>query len=432
MKDTRAKNPNAFKPRFSVKSGAIVVGAASGHNMGCRCKRSECLKKYCECFQAGVMCGAKCKCVECSNFAGSQKLIDKRRKIKDQRGAELAMKVAEQTWKGPQHQQHSARKLPVARPAVHGMRPMPSPVATPGGRLPMAMHMMHPSPSGHPYMRQMLMGPPHGHMGYSPMGMHPHVSPSAYGMYPPPHHHPPPTPNMMSTRRTSPTASATKRAESSKATISSMDMPYTRTVSTVKATPLRKSSNIASPSPMSAVKVDASAEKSGDKPSPMVITGTTSISSPQASEERQKTETPNDSTGPSDKSLVASSKPPMHPSPKDRQDPFSIQPTPAETKRQDPAKITPMPATPAPAVRLAYDPSTQKKRQVSGGSRDDETSESSGVVTFGSEYPRLPKHSALNVFSFLSKSELQESVGRVCREWYDLAKREALRPPASP
>lgn len=48
IKDTRAKNPHAFKPRFDVKNVAQGPTPESGHNMGCRCKRSECLKKYCE------------------------------------------------------------------------------------------------------------------------------------------------------------------------------------------------------------------------------------------------------------------------------------------------------------------------------------------------------------------------------------------------
>jgi len=252
------------------------------------------------------------------NFAGSQKLIDKRRKIKDQRGAELAMKVAEQAWKGTQN---SARKPPVARPAIHGMRPMPSPVATPGGRVPMHNYMMHPSPSGHrhPYMRPMLMGPPHGHMGYSPMGMHPHVSPSGY-MYPPPHHqyhHPPPTPSLGATRRTSPTASATKSDASE-----SVKMPYNKTVS-AKETPSRDASRA---SPLSAVKFDASADKESET-SPMAA----HPDKDDSSSEKQAGGTPRDRPD---------SGQPVHP-------------TPAETMKPGPAKITPMPGTPAPAVRLA-------------------------------------------------------------------------------
>lgn len=34
---------------------------------GCNCKRSRCIKKYCECFAHGLRCADPCTCVDCHN-----------------------------------------------------------------------------------------------------------------------------------------------------------------------------------------------------------------------------------------------------------------------------------------------------------------------------------------------------------------------------
>jgi hypothetical protein len=36
---------------------------------GCRCKKSKCSKKYCECYQNGLQCTSLCRCVDCSNHS---------------------------------------------------------------------------------------------------------------------------------------------------------------------------------------------------------------------------------------------------------------------------------------------------------------------------------------------------------------------------
>ncbi|KAF6778292.1 hypothetical protein AHF37_01959 [Paragonimus kellicotti] len=60
IKLTLERNPLAFHPKIGESDRK--------HSKGCNCKRSGCLKNYCECYEAKISCSNLCRCQGCRNY----------------------------------------------------------------------------------------------------------------------------------------------------------------------------------------------------------------------------------------------------------------------------------------------------------------------------------------------------------------------------
>ena len=65
----RMNNANAFKgTALEIEDQAVQTPRGTTKMIrGCRCKRSRCQKKYCECYSAGIKCTTNCVCKDCVN-----------------------------------------------------------------------------------------------------------------------------------------------------------------------------------------------------------------------------------------------------------------------------------------------------------------------------------------------------------------------------
>ncbi|XP_034541400.1 spexin prohormone 2 isoform X2 [Notolabrus celidotus] len=74
------RNPGVFKTKIVRGRSGHVKG---WHNKGCTCKRSGCLKNYCECYEANVLCTSSCKCDGCRNFDDGTEMGTSKKTIGD-------------------------------------------------------------------------------------------------------------------------------------------------------------------------------------------------------------------------------------------------------------------------------------------------------------------------------------------------------------
>ncbi|EAR90536.1 tesmin TSO1-like CXC domain protein (macronuclear) [Tetrahymena thermophila SB210] len=75
IQEAKSRNNDAFQPKTESEQERKNKANNEQMKKGCNCRKTKCLKKYCECFNAGTYCNNMCKCDSCENHPRNAALI---------------------------------------------------------------------------------------------------------------------------------------------------------------------------------------------------------------------------------------------------------------------------------------------------------------------------------------------------------------------